>query len=714
MAKREAGAQLQKDRDEKSDDEVESKSLTASAEVMARRKVLKPRGRAFKSAGTDSKPNAFSGFGSTFSNVPKPQPTQSQPEVAYSLFASTISKAPSHDRNEKIKALNIKFIETLNRLNTPGTIVNFVPIAQKYISYYENIDKESLPTPQAQQNVLTPDLNPTPSAFSFGTTQKPDSLPTKPETKEPEIVDAKSDSDEESDDEVKIQGPQFTVTAKPSLKNTPFSFKPKPAKKPSSDSDSDDDIKIEGPTFTFNKEIKDKVFKFDQPKKSDTTTGSAFSFTPKPSEEPKADKPAFSFGASNDKPAFSFGASKPEEPKTSGFSFGSGSKTEESKPAFSFGSSTKPEEPKPSFSFGAAAKAEEPKPAFSFGSSNKTEEPKPLFSFGSSNKTEEPKTSFLFTSASKPEASKPTFAFGTSVANGSAATTDSAPSFSFNPKPQEKKDEEKASEPKENDKPNPFSFNAPKADDKPKPFSFNPSKSNEDAEKPKPFSFSSSNTPAFSFNGNGNGNDKTQGLFSKPEEKSTDTNSAAKPAFSFGLNSTSNNDSAPKPFSFGSASNGTAFGAASNGKGEPAEEPAAEEETGGDFKPIVDLTAEKVDSPHTGEEDEEVLYEKKAKLMLFEPTNKENPYTPKGLGELKVLKNKETSKSRILVRADGGLRVLLNTSISKDITYDTIGNGSLVRVPTVDPSDQSIKTYVLRVKTGADGEALLKSINEAK
>lgn len=716
MAKREAASQLQKDRDEVSENESPEPSVKASSEVLAKRKILKPRGRTFLP--NVSEPKAFSGFGSAFTNPQsKPESAPSQAQAAFSFFASATKPSPSDDKNEKIKALNIKFIDTLTRLNTPGTVANFVPIAHKYISYYEKINKESTSTPQ-----------PTPSfgsqAAAPAAAIKPDSFPTKPEP-----VDSKSDSDEDSDDEVKIQGPQFTVTAKPSLKNTAFSFQPKPAKKPSSDSDSEDDVKIEGPTFTFNKEIKDSVFKF---KKADSTVGSAFSFAPKPAD---SDAP---------KPTFSFGSGKPEEPKAAIEVEDSKSenKLEEPKSAFSFGSS-KPEEQKTAFSFGSN-NPEESKP-FSFGS-KKTEDSKPAFSFSSASKPNDAKP-FAFGTGSKPDDSRPAFSFGS--ANGNASVDNSKPTFSFNPKPEEKNEENtELSEKKDEQSPNPlFSFNQPKEDDKPKPFSFNPPKPSETELLTKGFSFSTStNNPAFSFKSNDEG--RTQGLFSKPETNATD--SAPKPAFNFNFNSSSSesaakpfsfgaNDSSAKPFSFGSdntaakpfsfgskdsvakpfsfGSNGTAasaFGSAPSNDKEADNETVPEEETGGDFKPIVDLSKEKVDSTSTGEEGEEILYEKKAKLMLLDPSNKENPYTPKGLGELKVLKNKETAKSRILVRADGGLRVLLNTAISKDITYDTIGNGSLVRVPTIDSTDQSIKTYVLRVKTSADGEALLASINGAK
>ncbi|EGV63892.1 PH domain-like protein [Yamadazyma tenuis ATCC 10573] len=97
--------------------------------------------------------------------------------------------------------------------------------------------------------------------------------------------------------------------------------------------------------------------------------------------------------------------------------------------------------------------------------------------------------------------------------------------------------------------------------------------------------------------------------------------------------------------------------------------------------------------------------------MLFEK-EKNPPYTTKGVGELKLLKNSETGKSRILVRADGGLRVLLNSGIQGNFQYETISDG-LVRFPVIN-SDQKLDTFVIKVKTKDDGEQLVAKLNELK
>ncbi|ODV66605.1 hypothetical protein HYPBUDRAFT_153362 [Hyphopichia burtonii NRRL Y-1933] len=705
MAKRGAADQITKDNHDVSlDNEDPTPVVTASADVMAKRKILKPRGRG----------NATS----TFSFKPKPSSTPSAFGNAFAnaapnaggLFSSNNSSTAnaSSDKHAQIKALNDKFVDQILKANKPGTVANFSAIAKKYVSYYEDIEKkfqeESLGhvnKKQHQAPSTSSSAAPPSNGFSFGGSTP--SLPVKPKVPESTTQQSKESDSESEEEEVKVEGPQFTLASKPTVKKSPFTFGPKPTKKPSSDSDSESEVEIKGPSFTFNKQIKDDVFKLNNtPKENNSTKPSfkfgsqanndddskpnpfgflkqgekkeepkpAFSFGAKPAEEKKEEaKPAFSFGskpAGDSKPAFSFGAKPAEEKK------------DESKPAFSF--TPKPAgDSKPAFSFGAKPaeeKKDESMPPFSFGAKpaeEKKEEPKPAFSFGAKPAEE------------KKEEPKPAFSFGAKPAG------DSKPAFSFGAKPaEENKDESKPA----------FSFGAKPAEAS-KPFSFNSSS--------KPFTFGSSDEKK---------DDQPKSLFqgsdafgTKPSTENP-LSGLSKPAFNFGSSATSS-----KPFG-GSA--GFNFGASSNNQTNNADsskqesELVPEEETGGDFKPVGSLSNEKIDTPSTGEENEEVLFEKKTKLMLFDASNTANPYTSKGLGDLKVLKNKETNKSRILVRAEGGLRVLLNTSINKDMIYDTIGNGSLVRVPTINPDDKSIETFVMKVKTPDDGKNLLSAINNAK
>jgi len=659
MSKRGASEQITRENhlDHESDDEPKSVKL-ASASVLAKRKILKPRGRTpGSSVGSSASPAPSFGastVGSSglFGSVKAQDRSKStEPSVKPFTFASSNGSEKSEDKNEKIKALNAQFIETLNRSHKEGHVANFTEAAKKYIEYYSKIERGEIKIRESESGKAV--FESKTSLSLSGSITKPGDQATSVE--KPKVVETKAESDSSSDseEEIKVEGPKFTLNAKPTVKNSPFSFGPKPAKKADSGSDSESEIEIKGPTFNFNKPIKDNVFKLGDAKSSSINASNKNASTQK-----NDSKPAFSFGSST--------AGKNDEPKPA-FSFGSSTeKKDESKPTFSFGASTeKKDESKPAFSFGSASteKKDEPKPAFSFGSASteKKDEPKPAFSFGSASteKKDESKPAFSFGSASteNKDESKPAFSFGASTSNSDnkgifsgSSTSDSTPKpFSFGSENKETKDEKPKSSLQ-------FSFNPP----------------SQSSEKPA-FSFGSSNpgTPLF-----GNNN--------------------STPSFTF--NSTSNKIE-------------TELNSATPDTQQEAE--PSEEDTGGNFKAVAQLSSEKVDS-QTGEEDEEALYTKRSKLMLFDPSNTENPYASKGLGDLKILRNKVTGKSRILVRAEGGLRVLLNTLVNKDMAYTTIGNGSMVRVPTVNPTDKSIETYILKVKTADDGKKLLDILNDVK
>ncbi|CAH2354483.1 nucleoporin Nup2p [[Candida] railenensis] len=719
MSKRQARDQLTKEpweRQTGSDSEEDTSSkgpVTASQAVLAKRKIIKPRSRAGGAGslggnafggiaangsapvsngfnfGATTKPsipnaNAFGGFGTIKSS---PAATASATKAPVSTPSTTSSA--SSDINEKIKALNENFVHSIVKANTPNTIVDFTSIAEKYIQYYKNI----------QENKLNGAGKPSPApAATTSQAAAPAATLAPVEAAAPaktDSIDVDSDSDSDSDEDIKIEGPKFTLTSKPTVKSSPFSFGPKVEKKKAdSDSDSESEIEIKGPTFQFNKTIKDSVFKVkgteaskvaEEPPKpafsfgavekktEEKPTGFSFGAPPAPSESKptfgtnaSATTSSFSFGSTTSAssapataPSFNFGSKANEPPKDEApkpFSFASNTSTS-AKPSFNFGASapvTKPvEESKPSFSFGSKpVDAAVEKPAFSFGSStseNKPTESKPAFSFGSS------------TSESKPTEAKPAFTFG---ATPEVKPAESKPAVSFGT----------VSEAKSTDSKPAFTFGAVPAS-------------------------STGSKPAFAFG-------------SQPS--ATPPSSEPKPAFSFGSSSSNAFGAAQaKPagafnFSF------NATPAASTNDSTAAEDEAAdEEEPKVNFKPVAQLASEKIGNAQTGEEDEEVLYTKRTKLMLFDPSNKEQPYVNKGLGDVKVLKNKDSQKARILIRADGGLRVLLNTLVNKDVQYDTIGNGSMVRVPTV-KEDKSIETFILKVKTPADGAELLKSLNDSK
>ena len=82
------------------------------------------------------------------------------------------------------------------------------------------------------------------------------------------------------------------------------------------------------------------------------------------------------------------------------------------------------------------------------------------------------------------------------------------------------------------------------------------------------------------------------------------------------------------------------------------------------FTPVVSLP-ERVDT-RTGEETDDVLFSERAKLFRFD--NKTNSWKERGVGNIKVLKNKVNGKSRLLMRRDQVLKICCNHYITPKTT----------------------------------------------
>ncbi len=299
----------------------------------------------------------------------------------------------------------------------------------------------------------------------------------------------------------------------------------------------------------------------------------------------------------------------------------------------------------------------------------------------SSSPSLQPKPAFSFTSAEIKQPAGDTKPL--------ASTT--TPGFSF-AKPDSKKNEEE-----------------PKKDEKPaaKPaFTFGSSTSNNGS------GFSGFKFGAGTSLSSNTDNDKPSASAFKFSVPSADS-SKPSTGFSFGSNSTSTNSN---PFG---GSNSSSFGFSFTPPSADSSHPSPDTDTKkqdednvkGNFA-VVKLT-EKVDVK-TGEEDEKAIFTKRTKLSKFNPENKEKPYDTVGVGELKVLVNDKTKKSRILIRSDGNGNVLLNVLILKDLTFSLIGSKkNILRIPTV-TSDGKMEMYIAQVKTGDDGSALLKKVQDCQ
>ena len=88
-----------------------------------------------------------------------------------------------------------------------------------------------------------------------------------------------------------------------------------------------------------------------------------------------------------------------------------------------------------------------------------------------------------------------------------------------------------------------------------------------------------------------------------------------------------------------------------------------EDHEGPHFEPIIPLP-EKIDVK-TGEEDEEIMFSHRAKLYRFVAEDKQ--WKERGVGDIKLLKNRRSGKIRVLMRRDQVLKICANHQITAEM-----------------------------------------------
>lgn len=101
-----------------------------------------------------------------------------------------------------------------------------------------------------------------------------------------------------------------------------------------------------------------------------------------------------------------------------------------------------------------------------------------------------------------------------------------------------------------------------------------------------------------------------------------------------------------------------------------------------------------------GEEDEDVLFAVKAKAMLFESSKK--AWAVRGVGKLRVLKHRDTSKTRVLLKQDPSGKIILNAALLGTMSYDYMQNKSVKLGVATDVGQ--LATWLIR--TGKDEDAI--------
>lgn len=119
--------------------------------------------------------------------------------------------------------------------------------------------------------------------------------------------------------------------------------------------------------------------------------------------------------------------------------------------------------------------------------------------------------------------------------------------------------------------------------------------------------------------------------------------------------------------------------------------------------PQVDLARSRA-----GEEDEDIVIETRARALKIKPGA---GWESQGVGYLRVLKNRNTSRSRIILRADPSGKVVLNAALLKDIKYTINANSVQFLVPQAEGAPEQ---WAVRVKGKEDAERLHSAIEKSK
>jgi len=139
-----------------------------------------------------------------------------------------------------------------------------------------------------------------------------------------------------------------------------------------------------------------------------------------------------------------------------------------------------------------------------------------------------------------------------------------------------------------------------------------------------------------------------------------------------------------------------------------------EEDTGGQYEPVIKLT-EQVESK-THEEEEDVLFKMRAKLFRFDSVNSE--WKERGTGEVKLLQHKETKKVRLVMRREKTLKVCANHFVTSDMRLQpNIGSDrSWVWKVAADVSDgvPSSETLAIRFANSDNANLFKKEFEDAQ
>lgn len=160
-------------------------------------------------------------------------------------------------------------------------------------------------------------------------------------------------------------------------------------------------------------------------------------------------------------------------------------------------------------------------------------------------------------------------------------------------------------------------------------------------------------------------------------------------------------------------SRATSPGMTTDTGGESANESTAE---GAEAEKTVDAQQLNLLTGGPGEEDEDVVFEVRAKAMMWVSNTKDDVtkagWVNKGLGPLRVLKDRQSGKCRIIVRLDPSGRLILNAALLAGVGYQH-QSPSVVKLAAAS-EDGKLNTWIVKVRKDDDAIKLARILEENK
>ncbi|KAI5797375.1 hypothetical protein DFH27DRAFT_101043 [Peziza echinospora] len=218
--------------------------------------------------------------------------------------------------------------------------------------------------------------------------------------------------------------------------------------------------------------------------------------------------------------------------------------------------------------------------------------------------------------------------------------------------------------------------------------------------------------------------------FGKTSAPSASTSTTAAAAPTFGIFGAGGSGAQAPTSSFGSASSSFKFGGGGGSatssdaesvasKSAAASAPAGSSSTttttdSNEPSDTVPTTKTDLSGPGPGEENDEVLYSVPA--AVYTKDDATNKLKKIAVGTSRVLRDKSTGKTRLLVRTEQG-KVAVNVWLVKELTYVVGGGGKAVLVPDLAGAGAGVKgmkVYTVRVRDAEMGKELARWCEEVK